>query len=491
MPRPKLRPTQAKFILGKETYSAFIGGVGSGKTFSGINRLMDIMKQPRPAGVVEAPRGLIGAESKEVIEDIIYPAFEKVMAIRGEKYHLETSRMKAWVERNDGTKAEVQFRSLFEPRKLRGRELAAFHIDEGRNVTREAWNRLFDRMRQPGYNRAGFVTSTPNGFDWMYDLFHEKSKNRGKHADGSYFQWYNAPTDENEVNLPPEYVAELKANLSGLMLQQEFYGQFVGVTQGAVFPGWDPLSEITNPILEYDPDLPLYSLWDFGIGDPGVVLWVQVGTEQVFVDGIPVWIRNVRVLDYREEKDWGAKQWADYFHEHVYENYGRKVTDGNYGDPAGKQRSHASGTSVIDDLTAAGVPIIPATKRPADYGIRIVGNLIDGGRLFVNGATSERVSQALAAARWPLDKSGNKTGREPVHDWTSHFLAALRYGAAGFLNFFPTRGERPADAPPPPGSAGAVMDHFLRTAGGSRWLNGGEFQRPAWQTPHPLGRINA
>ena len=36
------------------------------------------------------------------------------------------------------------------------------------------------RLRQQEYNHAGWVCSTPNGFDWMFDFFHPDSPNQSK-----------------------------------------------------------------------------------------------------------------------------------------------------------------------------------------------------------------------------------------------------------------------------------------------------------------------
>jgi hypothetical protein len=459
----QLKSVQSKFILGPETYSAYLGGVGAGKTFSGINRTLQILGQPRPVDALEAPRGLIGAESYDVLYDVIYPQWEKIQnAIKwkmgkdspiAEAQFLRAKR-KAVLKNG----ASVQFRSLDKPNTLRGRELACFHIDEGRNVGRDAWDRLFDRLRQPGYRRAGFVTSTPNGYDWMYDLFHEDSKKRGVHASGEPFQWYNASTDSNASNLPPEYIAELKANLHGAQLEQEFYGRFMGVTEGAVFPEWSR-DRFFVPV-EYNPQLPLYSCWDFGIGDPGVVIWCQIVEHLVMQDGFPMYIKELRILD-SQEMHTNAQGWAAYYHNWLEENTERRQATGNYGDPAGKQRSHGSGTSVIEDLAAAGVTVIPAPKKPADYGIRILKNMLAGDRIKVDFLRGESVEKAFSAHRWKMDKSGKRVGNEPVHDWSSHYISALRYLAASKLTFFPTRGETPEEPLPEAGSVGDAINRLI------------------------------
>ena len=416
-----------------------------------------------------------------MLDDIVMPQWEKIqyqIQWKGGKDHplaekrYLSSKRKSLL--NNG--AVVYFRSMDKPNTLRGRELVCYGIDEGRNVPRLGWDRLFDRVRQSGYrHHRGFVTSTPNSYDWMYRLFHEKSKDRGLDPYTDLpFKWYNASTEANKHNLDPKYVASLKANLAGLTLRQEFYGEFVGTTEGAVFPSWVQ-DKYLKP-LYYDPSFPLYTSWDFGIGDPGVCTWLQILPVERIVEletGVEkVWLQKLRVLDAREEADWSSDDWANYYHETARNQFGRSRTNGDYGDPAGAARNVGRKTSVIQDLNTAGVPVVAAQKKPEDFGIRILTNLIEGGRLEVaDTEAGTHVSQALAAHKWPLDRNGLRSGAKPVHDWSSHVVATLRYAAASLLRFPARTHEAPPEPTPGPGTVGAALEHLLRP-------NPGTFIRP-------------
>jgi hypothetical protein len=511
MPKPIFNfednPIQEAFVKGDEAFSAYIGGVGAGKTFANIVRTLLTLNQPHipieefraeyPDAILEKPRGLIGAESYPALDDIIMPQWEKIQHqikwVGGRSHPLAErpgaggfSATKRNAYLNNG--ATIQFRSLDKPNSLRGRELTCFGIDEGRNVPKLAWDRLFDRLRQAGYrNRRGFVTSTPAGYDWMYWLFHQKSSKRG--ADpytGQPFVWYNASTAANKRNLDPVYIASLKGNLSGQMLKQEFYGEFVGTTEGAVFPNWVPDDFLTPTY--YDPEWPLYSFWDWGIADPGVCTWGQVVWNEKKVDNLPIYVPSLHILGGHEEADWNAKDWAEYYHYTLRQEFGRTRTQGDFGDPSGRSRTPGSGTSVIQDLQAAGVPVSPAPKKPEDYGIRILTNMIDGGRLRIhNSPEGEEYSQALASHKWGTDKSGMRKGEKPVHDWTSHRIATLRYAAASLLSFFPRRGELPPEPTPGPGTIGHALQNITKPPD-SRWLGGGTSRRANWGISAPVGR---
>lgn len=483
-------PSQKAFVLGEESFSAYLGGVGAGKTFANILRNLMGLSQPRPPGVLEAPRGLLGAESYPVLDDIIMPQWEKIQNIILHKapnspwreVNYEKAKRRATLKNG----ARLDFRSLDKPNSLRGRELTTFGIDEGRNVPKLAWDRLFDRLRQPGYKLQGFVTSTPNGYDWMWEMFHEESPSRGYDpVTEEHFKWYNAPTTANAKYLPPGYIHRLRANIHGLMALQEIEGQFVGLTEGGVYPEWNPGLYLTD--VRYDPQLPLYSFWDFGIGDLGVCIFAQIKNVPVRLDnGDTEFIPHLLVLDAIAEKDWTAKDWAEAWHDWLTVNVNGRRPNANYGDPAGKQRAQGSGTSVMDDLAASGVIVAPAPKKPADFSVRILRNMMSGGRVLANRESCTKLSHALSSHRWPLDKNGNRIGNSPVHDWTSHYSDALRYGAASLLSFFPARREAPKKEPPPPGSVGHVIEQLVGGARDDGYI-GPKDQTSIWLPGQPLG----
>jgi phage terminase large subunit len=488
-------PEQRDFIVGPESFSGFFGGVGSGKSFANLLRLLLHLTQPIPDGIYEKPRGLMAMESYPVLDDVIMPAWERIQneikhkapnSAMAEKQYI---RHKKRSQLNNG--ARLDFRSTENPDKLRGRELTVYGIDEARNVPKRAWERLFDRLRQPGFKRAGFVTSTPNGYDWMFDLFHPDGSERGwdPYTD-DFFTWYNASTEANEKFLDPMYIAQLKANLSGALLEQEYYGRFVGTTSGAVYPEWDRDKYLVP--LEYRGDLPLYSFWDFGIGDLGVCVFAQIDNREVDLRDSSgkllgkEFISYLHLLDAIAAKDWRATDWADAWHGWLQANTAGRRPDANWGDPAGRQRAQGSGTSVIDDLAAAGVPVGAAPKKAPDFGVRILKNMMAGGRVLANkdAEGAVKLSAAISTHRWHIDANGNRVGTSPVHDWTSHYADPLRYGAAALLGFFPRRTDAPEKPPPPPGTMGFAIDQLTKKTTG---YLGPHNTRRRWTISEPIG----
>lgn len=474
-----LRPNpgaQEAFVTNTHRYSAFIGGVGSGKTWAGLVRGLMFSQQQRSSG--PGPRGLVGAVSYRVLKDVVLPEFFALVEGTGLLKDYVRSDERAVLQGG----AEILFRTLEDPNRLRGLQLSWFFIDEARLVGRAVWDILVGRLRQPGYTHAGWVCSTPNGHDWMWELFHEDSPYR--HPDAA---WYGASTYENRANLPEEYVRDLEASYEGKWFEQEVLGHFVGVVSGAVFPHWDTSRYSVD--VTYDPELPLYSMWDFGIGDPGVVLFAQVSWQDKRVGSGIVQVPVLRFHSYIEAQDWSAKDWVEAFREHCRKHFDGRLPDRNIGDPAGRQRNAATGTSALDALAAQGVLVVPAPKRPFDTGVLILDNMMAGGRVLVDRARCSRLAAAFATHHWKLDDNGNKVGTRPIHDWTSHFCDAARYGALVLFSHFPRRRETVAIDEAPPGTVGHVIRQLLQPE--ERWLGPPRPRIIEWTPTAPIGVSDA
>jgi hypothetical protein len=434
--RLKLNPgAQADFVRSEAKFSAYIGGLGSGKTWAGIAKGLKYALQPKPSGVFHSPHGIIAAVSYPALRDIIIPKLQEVMYLTN-LAEWERDYKKSEKELTLKNGAIIRLRSLDRPDNIiRGPEYTWAFIDEGRNVALNDWKLITGRLRQPGYQRGAWVASTPNGFDWMYQVFH---------PDGDVHQteypeaeWYNAPMREN-LYLDEDYLQMMEQSYSGRFYEQEVLGKFVGIVQGGVFPDWDPREGLVD--LNYRPDLPLYTFWDFGIGDPGVCIFAQV--EWKLTDPPPgmkaVKLPWLHIIGVVEAKDWPAKQWAEAYHTYLAEHFPHgTMTRADYGDPAGMQRNPSTGTSVIQDLNSAGVGIAPVPKRSQDYALRILNNMMASKRVLVDQTSAKRVSDAFASHKWKLDKDGVRVGENPVHDWTSHIVDAVRYGATVLLPFNP------------------------------------------------------
>lgn len=456
---------QTYFVEDEGIYNAYIGGVGSGKTYALVAKALKYGLQKPSTEFFHPPRGIVAAATYPLLRDAVYPVIEELANQTGAaNFNKDFKKQSKELTLANGGK--MLFRSLDDPDTVvRGPELSYVAIDEGRNIQLYHWKLSVARLRQKGYKRGGFVASTPNGFDWMYQVFHPDSED---HWDGA--TWYGAPTKENP-HLPPEYLAALEASYEGRFYEQEVLGHFVGVVQGSVFPYWDPATCLRAD-LAYDPDLPLYSFWDFGFGDLGVCVFAQVQwlpKEGQSHMGPKMLVPHLYILDVIDAKEWTTPRWASAYKTMLAESFNGARPRGNYGDPAGKQRQGNTGSSYIDDLASHDVFVEPVQKRPPDWALRLLSNMMAGGRVLVS-ERARKVSDAFAQYHYKTDGNGNVVGDNPVHDWTSHYVDAVRYGAVALLSHFAREQEEVDETKPyEPQQYGYLFDQ-LTHKDANRWL---------------------
>jgi len=470
--------TQKDFVNSLARAAAYIGGLGSGKTLSGIVRGLKFSQQPVPDGVFTGgPRGCIAMAAYPLLDDVILPVFFEIMEGSGlwktgsqEKSWLSTKR-KARLVANCKCKdrhtckheATILFRSLDRPNWMRGLELTWFFIDEGRHMTGKAWKVLWGRLRQVGYEKGGWVCSTPNGYDWMWEKFHHDSPVQVEGA-----KWYGASTYENAEHLPTEYVDELFKEYEGAFLLQEVFGKFIGTTEASVFFNFD----VEHCVMElpYDPALELYSMWDFGVGDLNVVSFGQIDwREKQLPSGETEYVPVALLIGSLEGSDMTSSEWSRRFFKYCDERFGGRRPSMNVGDPAGKQRNLVTKTSVIDDLAQHGISITTPGRRAVDVGVRILVNMMEADRVIVDRTHAARLAAAISSHHWPVDDNGQRRGDKPVHDWSSHYCDGLRYWATIMFSVFPRRTQKPDIPPPGPGTVGYITDQIIN-ANPEHWL---------------------
>lgn len=210
----RLNPKQDDFVRSAARFSFYVGGLGAGKTYAGALRAI-LRSQQQPGSL-----GLIGAPTYTMLRDATQRTFFELLpraliaSFNRTDQHL--------VLRNG---SEILFRSLDQPDRVRGLNLAWFWLDEAPLCGYYAWQVLKGRLRQKGFETAGWATGTPHGIDGYARDFERES--RPGHA------LYRASTRENARNLPPGYIEDL--GYSGGFAEQEIEGLFVAF-EGLVYP---------------------------------------------------------------------------------------------------------------------------------------------------------------------------------------------------------------------------------------------------------------
>lgn len=130
----------------------------------------------------------------------------------------------------------VFFKSGHNFEDLRTETLDGVVIDEARQQSKELWTMVVLPMLIK-YNAWADLMTTPNGYDWIYDLKKEKETDPSWtviHAPSWEAWWWT-----------PEQIAEAKKNMSELEFRQEIGAEFVNLRAGKVYYAFSDANKTT------------------------------------------------------------------------------------------------------------------------------------------------------------------------------------------------------------------------------------------------------
>ncbi len=208
-----LNPVQWAFVMCESRFSFYVGGIGAGKTYAGaVRAITHALDDPGSLGLIAAPTyTMLRDATQRTFFELLAPALRR-----------SYSKSEGALTLSNGS--EILFRSLDEPDRLRGLNLAWFWLDEAPLCGYYGWQVLKGRLRQPGHTTAGWATGTPHGRDGFARDFELKPR-RGHTL-------FRASTYANAHNLPPGFVEEL--GYTGAFAEQEVQGKFVAF-EGLVY----------------------------------------------------------------------------------------------------------------------------------------------------------------------------------------------------------------------------------------------------------------
>jgi len=214
-PALDLYDTQAEFVFDAHRLSAFVAGRGAGKTYCGAIKALSHARRP---GL-----GLIIAPTYTMLRDVDWRA-----ALELWRPWIADTNSSAMTMRLT-TGAEVLFRSADNADRLRGLTVSWAWIDEAALCSRDTWDIALATLRQGGTAGPCWLTSTPRGFNWVYDVFVT-----GANADTALFQ---TATIANPF-LDPAFERSLRSQYSSEFAEQELGGQFIILGAGLFRPEW-------------------------------------------------------------------------------------------------------------------------------------------------------------------------------------------------------------------------------------------------------------
>lgn len=280
--RPKQFEALTSVLDGVNKYTLFCGGVGSGKTTLGSHFSLDRI-QTNPETI-----GFIGANTYKQLDQSTLKSFFAYL----HKYDIEYTFNKApkynyvsQFKKHDGiisfpNGCQIITRSLDNYEDIRGIEIGWFWLDETRDTKKEAWDVLKARLRcKKSKLLCGMLTSTPNGYDWMYVEFEEKPNQLGKNIGHGYVI---SSTRENRKNLPENYIEELESSYDPLTAQQEIEGKFVNTRAGRVYHQFSRDKNLLE--YKYNPNEVIILCVDFNVNPMKWALIQKSGIKDIVFD---------------------------------------------------------------------------------------------------------------------------------------------------------------------------------------------------------------
>ncbi|WP_047194606.1 terminase large subunit domain-containing protein [Caldimonas brevitalea] len=405
---PTLNRPQARFLALETKFKALVSGFGVGKTWAGCAELCKL--------AWEWPGVNAGyfAPTYPMIRDIFFPTMEEVAADWGLEVDLNESNKEVHLYAAGEYRSTVICRSMENPGTIVGFKIGRALVDELDILTKvkaeQAWRKIIARLRQTedGLVNGVSVTTTPEGFKFVYDQFVKQVRERPELA--SLYGLVQASTYENAKNLPADYISSLRASYPPQLIEAYIRGRFTNLTSGSVYPNFDRRLNHTDDQIR--PGDVLHVGMDFNVMKMAAILFVVR-------DGLP---HAVAELTEVRDTPTMAQMLKD-----RYQAKGHELVV--YPDASGKNTSSKNASeSDLSILRQAGLMVQASTQNPAVRDrVNAVNALIlnDMGvrRLKVNTRTCPVYTEALE--QQPLDTHGEpdkKTGHDHPNDAGGYFL---------------------------------------------------------------------
>ncbi|HEY0915884.1 MAG TPA: terminase family protein [Solimonas sp.] len=405
---PTFNVPQDAFLDLPHKFRAFVGGFGSGKTWVGGAAQCEHFW--------EHPRAHLGyfAPTYAQIRDIYYPTFEEVAHTYGMRVRVNQANHEIHVHRGRWYHGTIICRSLEKPETIIGFKIARGLMDELDVMkllkAQQAWRKAIARLRLKFDGLNGLdVTTTPEGFKFVYQQWVRDVRAKPELAD--MYGMVQASTYDNELNLPEDYIASLRATYPPQLIEAYLEGKFVNLTAGSVYPSFCRKANHTDAQVEAGEVL--HVGMDFNVLNMTAVVNVIRG-------GLPL---AVAELTQVRDTPTMAKMLKERFKD---KGHAVKV----YPDASGQNTSSKNAAeSDLTILKAAGLmievnPTNPAVKDRVNAFNAMILNDAGERRFKVNTHSCPVLTEALEQQAW--DKNGEPdktTGHDHPNDAQGYFIS--------------------------------------------------------------------
>jgi len=225
-------PYQEEFLRGDKRYTAFVSGVGAGKTYAGIIRTFLNMEKWN-----KGEMGAIVAPTRQMVVNVIIPEMRDMGLLDKWEYNSSYSD-EPGIHSPNGSRALILSADNQKTiERLRGLNLSWGWIDERTAVPERAKEILSQRLRTGNYRNL-FETTTPKGKDSVYEFYvGGVDPTQSELGEATIYECddrlaiVGVPTSANE-HTPEDYKEAMEQDMPDDVRQQEIQGRFVEVGSG-------------------------------------------------------------------------------------------------------------------------------------------------------------------------------------------------------------------------------------------------------------------
>lgn len=312
-------------------------------------------------------------------------------------------------------KARVRLAGADNYDRLRGAYLDGVILDEYGDMHPAAWPEVIRPMLADRKGWATFI-GTPKGRNDFFAKW-EEAKSPG---------WFRLMlTGSDSGLLDGEELDDMRATMTPEQYEQEIECNFNAAVVGAYFGKEIVEAERRGRItaVGVDPELPVHTSWDLGIGDSTAIWFWQIAPD------------GVRVVDYYEAHSHGLDHYASVLAARGY-RYGDDFVPHD-----AKARELGTGRTRVETLQSLGRKPKLVPNHTVMDGINAAR--VSFPRFWIDAGKCKDGLEALRQYRSEYDEKLKVFKNTPKHDWTSHAADAWRYMAMAWKAM-----QAPREAPP-------------------------------------------
>ena len=389
-------PHQWDFLKSKKQINAYVGGFGSGKTYSFLHKtFINHITRKNKDGI---SNGWIIYPTYSLAEEVFVPPFLDILTSKGIKFDYNVS--KHTIKTIYGN---IKIFQMVKPQSIVGVSLSYCGFDEFDISTHRycevAFNKALGRMRDCE-NPEIYICTTPEGMKYTYTLMVEK-------ADDNKFL-VRGKTQDN-VYLPKSYLKLLEKNYDKRLLKAYRDGEFVNLQQGQTYYQFNRDTNVAD--VQYDRGKPVRFGIDFNC-DPECAILFQLYEQQP----------QIRVFDCIALTHSGS---GDLLTERMVSTIKQKYPNSEYvayPDATGIRRGSSSMFSDIDIIRKGGIKVKALKSNPPVIDrVNAVNKALDGNLI---------IDTKCKALIQDLEKVVNKQGTREIdksNKELTHMSDALGY----------------------------------------------------------------